>query len=72
MNVLEIMRTGPVIPVIAIEDLAHAVPLAKANALDFLALPHIACVDAPGCCPRQPSWQAIRVKSRRWLKQQAR
>lgn len=30
MNVLEVMRTGPVIPVIAIEDLAHAVPLAKA------------------------------------------
>ena len=30
MNVLDVMRTGPVIPVIAIEDLAHAVPLAKA------------------------------------------
>ena len=30
MNVLEVMRTGPVIPVIAIEELAHAVPLAKA------------------------------------------
>ena len=30
MNVLEVMRTGPVIPVIAIDDLAHAVPLAKA------------------------------------------
>ena len=30
MNVLEVMRTGPVIPVIAIEDLAHAGPLAKA------------------------------------------
>ncbi len=30
MNVLEIMRVGPVIPVIVIEDLAHAVPLAKA------------------------------------------
>ena len=30
MNLLEIMRTSPVIPVIAIDDLAHAVPLAKA------------------------------------------
>ena len=30
MNVLEVMRTGPVIPVIVIDDLAHAVPLAKA------------------------------------------
>ena len=30
MNVLDILRTGPVIPVIVIEDLAHAVPLAKA------------------------------------------
>ena len=30
MNVLDVMRTGPVIPVIVIEDLAHAVPLAKA------------------------------------------
>ncbi|MFZ1493283.1 MAG: bifunctional 4-hydroxy-2-oxoglutarate aldolase/2-dehydro-3-deoxy-phosphogluconate aldolase [Candidatus Competibacter denitrificans] len=30
MNVLDVMRTGPVIPVIAIEDLAHAAPLAKA------------------------------------------
>ena len=30
MNLLEIMRTSPVIPVIAIDALAHAVPLAKA------------------------------------------
>jgi len=30
LNVLEIMRVGPVIPVIVIEDLAQAVPLAKA------------------------------------------
>ena len=30
MNVLDVMRVGPVIPVIVIEDLAHAVPLAKA------------------------------------------
>lgn len=30
MNVLDVMRIGPVIPVIVIEDLAHAVPLAKA------------------------------------------
>jgi len=30
MNLLEIIRTSPVIPVIAIDDLAHAVPLAKA------------------------------------------
>jgi len=30
MNVLEVMRTGPVIPVIVIDDLAHAVPLARA------------------------------------------
>lgn len=30
MNVLEVMRIGPVIPVIVIEDLAQAVPLAKA------------------------------------------
>lgn len=30
MNVLEVMRTGPVIPVIVIEELAHAVPLARA------------------------------------------
>ncbi len=30
MNVLEIMRVGPVIPVIVIEDLTQAVPLAKA------------------------------------------
>ncbi|MDS4071103.1 MAG: bifunctional 4-hydroxy-2-oxoglutarate aldolase/2-dehydro-3-deoxy-phosphogluconate aldolase [Candidatus Competibacter sp.] len=30
LNVLEIMRVGPVIPVIVIEDLAHAVPLARA------------------------------------------
>ena len=29
-NVLEVMRVGPVIPVIVIEDLAHAVPLARA------------------------------------------
>ena len=30
MNVLELMRVGPVIPVIVIEELAHAVPLARA------------------------------------------
>lgn len=30
MNVLEIMRTGPVIPVIVIDQLEHAVPLARA------------------------------------------
>lgn len=30
MNVLDVMRIGPVIPVIVIEDLAHAVPLAEA------------------------------------------
>jgi 2-dehydro-3-deoxyphosphogluconate aldolase/(4S)-4-hydroxy-2-oxoglutarate aldolase len=30
MNMLEIMRTSPVIPVIAIDDIEHAVPLAKA------------------------------------------
>lgn len=30
MNVLEVMRIGPVIPVIVIEELAQAVPLAKA------------------------------------------
>lgn len=30
MNVLEVMRVGPVIPVIVIEELAHAVPLARA------------------------------------------
>ncbi|MFZ1642526.1 MAG: bifunctional 4-hydroxy-2-oxoglutarate aldolase/2-dehydro-3-deoxy-phosphogluconate aldolase [Candidatus Contendobacter sp.] len=30
LNVLEVMRVGPVIPVIVIEDLAHAVPLARA------------------------------------------
>jgi 2-dehydro-3-deoxyphosphogluconate aldolase/(4S)-4-hydroxy-2-oxoglutarate aldolase len=30
MNVLDIMRTGPVIPVIVIERLEHAVPLARA------------------------------------------
>jgi len=30
MNVLELMQIGPVIPVIVIEDVAHAVPLARA------------------------------------------
>ena len=30
MKVLEVMRVGPVIPVIVIDDLAHAVPMAKA------------------------------------------
>ena len=30
MNVLEVMRVGPVIPVIIIDDLKQAVPLAKA------------------------------------------
>src|SRR6186713_102223 len=30
MNVLELMQIGPVIPVIVVEDVAHAVPLAKA------------------------------------------
>ena len=30
LNILEIMRVGPVIPVIVIEDLAYAVPLARA------------------------------------------
>ena len=30
MNILEVMRVGPVIPVIVIEDLAHAAPLARA------------------------------------------
>jgi 2-dehydro-3-deoxyphosphogluconate aldolase/(4S)-4-hydroxy-2-oxoglutarate aldolase len=30
MNLLEIMRISPVIPVIAIDDIEHAVPLAKA------------------------------------------
>ena len=30
MNTLEVMRMGPVIPVIVIEDLSDAVPLAKA------------------------------------------
>jgi 2-dehydro-3-deoxyphosphogluconate aldolase/(4S)-4-hydroxy-2-oxoglutarate aldolase len=29
-DMLEVMRTSPVIPVIAIDDIAHAVPLAKA------------------------------------------
>ncbi len=30
MNVLDVMRVGPVIPVIVVEELAHAVPLAGA------------------------------------------
>ena len=30
MNVLELMRMGPVIPVIVIDQLAQAVPLARA------------------------------------------
>ena len=30
MNVLELMRVGPVIPVIIIDELAQAVPLAEA------------------------------------------
>ena len=30
VNVLELMRIGPVIPVIVIDELAHAVPLARA------------------------------------------
>ena len=30
MNILEVMRVGPVIPVLVIEDLAQAVPLAQA------------------------------------------
>ena len=30
LNVLDVMRVGPVIPVLVIEDLAQAVPLAKA------------------------------------------
>lgn len=30
MNLLEIMRTSPVIPVIAIDDIRHAVPMAQA------------------------------------------
>ena len=30
MNILDIMRTSPVIPVIAIDDIEHAVPLAQA------------------------------------------
>jgi 2-dehydro-3-deoxyphosphogluconate aldolase/(4S)-4-hydroxy-2-oxoglutarate aldolase len=30
MNVLEIMRVGPVIPVIVVDDVAHAVPMARA------------------------------------------
>ncbi|MCP5450885.1 MAG: bifunctional 4-hydroxy-2-oxoglutarate aldolase/2-dehydro-3-deoxy-phosphogluconate aldolase [Gammaproteobacteria bacterium] len=30
MNILEVMRVGPVIPVLVIEDLARAVPLAQA------------------------------------------
>lgn len=30
MNILDVMRVGPVIPVIVIEDLAHAIPLARA------------------------------------------
>ena len=30
MKVLEVMRVGPVIPVIVIDDLAHAVPMAQA------------------------------------------
>ena len=30
MNMLELMRLAPVIPVIVIDDLEHAVPLAKA------------------------------------------
>src|SRR5437879_6528191 len=30
MNVLELMRVGPVIPVIVVDDLANAVPLARA------------------------------------------
>ena len=30
MNILEVMRAGPVIPVLVIEELAHAVPLARA------------------------------------------
>ncbi len=30
MNILELMRTGPVIPVIVVDQLEHAVPLARA------------------------------------------
>lgn len=30
MNILELMRVGPVIPVIVIDEIAHAVPLARA------------------------------------------
>ncbi|MGB5065278.1 MAG: keto-deoxy-phosphogluconate aldolase, partial [Candidatus Competibacter sp.] len=30
MNILDVMRVGPVIPVLVIEDLVQAVPLARA------------------------------------------
>ena len=30
MDALDLMRVGPVIPVIVIDDLSHAVPLARA------------------------------------------
>ena len=29
MNILEVMRAGPVIPILVIEEVAHAVPLAR-------------------------------------------
>ena len=61
MTLLEIMRTSSVIPVIAIDDPDHAVPLARAlvaggisqeTASQFLALKNVACVGGSWLTPK--------------------
>ena len=41
MDALDLMRAGPVIPVIVIDDLAHAVPLARALIAGGVRVPEV-------------------------------
>ena len=47
MNVLDVMRVGPVIPVLVIEELAHAVPLARALVAGGVRVLEVALRTAP-------------------------
>src|SRR5690606_24132970 len=48
MTILEIMQASPVIPVIAIEDIGHAVPLAEALVAGGIRVPEVTLRTAHG------------------------
>ena len=72
LTALDVMRDAPVIPVIVLNDVKDAIPLARAlvaggihagNAAEFLALSNLACVGGSWIVPtdaiQQGDWALI-------------